>query len=345
MRVMRILTFVIAILVLLTSISVRPAAGQTHFDVSLTVFHDNLAPYGRWAVSAHFGTVWLPRQISTQWRPYSVGYWTYTDAGWTWVSDEPWAWATYHYGRWVFDPALGWVWVPDTVWGPAWVVWRSGPDYTGWAPLPPGVVVSGVIDPRLDSFAFVFVRTQYLVEPRLVTYIEPPARNVTFLRVTTNATNYAVTGGIAINRGVRVETVEHVIGHAVPRLTIQATTVVAPTRVESQRVVVYRPPTVAVTEHARVAAPVVAHVETPAQIAARQADERRALQAEQAHSREVLEAQHTAELAQPPPGMTHQQIVARQEQEHKAQAENEARQAHAMDARHAQEQHGRGGGE
>jgi hypothetical protein len=345
MRVIRILTTLIATLVLVTSISARPAAAQTHLDVSLTVFHDSLAPYGNWAVSAHFGNVWLPRQVNTQWRPYSVGYWTYTDVGWTWVSDEPWAWATYHYGRWAFDPTLGWVWVPDTVWGPAWVAWRSGPDYTGWAPLPPGVVVSGAIDPHIDSFAFVFVRTQYLAEPRLVTYIEPPARNVTFVRLTTNATYYSVSGGVVINRGVRVETVEHVIGHAVPRLTIQATTTVAPARVANEHLVVYRPATVMVTEHARVASPVVAHVETPAQIAARQAEERRALETEQVQAREALEAKHKAELAQPPPGLTHQQVVARQEQEHKAQAENEARQKQAMNTRHQQEQHGRGGGE
>ena len=27
--------------------------------------------------------------------------------------------------------------MPGTVWGPAWVTFRSAPDYIGWAPLPP----------------------------------------------------------------------------------------------------------------------------------------------------------------------------------------------------------------
>jgi hypothetical protein len=31
----------------------------------------------------------------------------------------------------------GWGWVPGTMWGPAWVSWRSGGGYAGWAPLPP----------------------------------------------------------------------------------------------------------------------------------------------------------------------------------------------------------------
>lgn len=343
MRVIRTLAIVITALGIVVGTAARSAA-QAHFDVNLTVFHDGLSQYGSWTVSAHFGNVWLPRQVNTQWRPYSVGYWVYTDAGWTWVSDEPWGWATYHYGRWVFDPALGWVWVPDTVWGPAWVVWRHGPDYTGWAPLPPGIAVSGVIDPPMASFAFVFVRTQYIVDPHLVTYIEPAARNVTFVRFTTNATYYSVSGGVVVNRGVQVETIEHVIGHAVPRLTIQATTTAAPSRVASGHLVVYRPPSVTIDAHARTTSPTVAHVETAQEMAARHALEQRNLEAEQVKERAALEAQHNAELAHPPAGMTHQQLVARQDEEHKAQSENEARQKAVMDARHAQEQKTRGGG-
>ena len=31
----------------------------------------------------------------------------------------------------------GWVWVPGYTWAPAWVSWRYGDGYAGWAPLPP----------------------------------------------------------------------------------------------------------------------------------------------------------------------------------------------------------------
>ena len=65
------------------------------------------------------------------------GHWVYSDAGWTWVSDEPWGWATYHYGRWVNLDGTGWCWVPGYTWAPAWVSWRYGDGYCGWAPLPP----------------------------------------------------------------------------------------------------------------------------------------------------------------------------------------------------------------
>jgi len=70
-------------------------------------------------------------------RPYSDGYWAYTDVGWTWVSYEDFGWATYHYGRWTRLRDRGWFWVPGREWGPAWFSWRTGGDYVGWAPLPP----------------------------------------------------------------------------------------------------------------------------------------------------------------------------------------------------------------
>src|SRR2546430_2460408 len=106
-------------------------------SVSLDFFYDNLAPYGRWLEVGDYGYCWQPSDIDQGWRPYADGRWVYTDAGWTWDSDEPYGWAVYHYGRWVRVARAGWVWVPDTEWGPAWVSWRSSERHVGWAPLPP----------------------------------------------------------------------------------------------------------------------------------------------------------------------------------------------------------------
>jgi hypothetical protein len=342
MRTVRTLTLAAATFGIVLGAASQPRA-QVRFDVSLTVFHDGLSGYGDWVRHDRYGDVWVPRQAHA-WRPYSVGYWTYTDAGWTWVSDEPWAWATYHYGRWAFDPAFGWVWVPDTTWGPSWVAWRSNDDYTGWAPLPPGIAVSEDFDPPIDSFGFVFVRTRYLTEPRLVTFIEPQARNVTYVRLTTNATHFSVVGGVVINRGVRIENVERVVGHPVPRLTIQAVAGVGPARVSGGQLAIYRPATVTIAAGAHVAAPMPsARVETVAEMNTRHVQEQRTLAADQAKERAALERQHSAELSHPPAGLSHEEIIARQETEHQAQAQNEARQKAAMDARHDREQHDRGG--
>ena len=97
---------------------------------SVDVFYNDLAPYGTWYDDPTYGWVFAPP--SPSYVPYSNGHWAYTDYGYTWVSDDPFGWATDHYGRWVW--ANRWVWRPDTTWGPAWVQWRQGDGYVGWAP-------------------------------------------------------------------------------------------------------------------------------------------------------------------------------------------------------------------
>src|SRR6266545_603329 len=123
-------------------------SGRTSVDIGF--FYDDLAPYGYWVDRPSYGWSWAPRHVASSWRPYSDGHWALTDAGWTWISDEPFGWATYHYGRWVLDPDYGWLWIPGSEWAPAQVSWRESDDYIGWAPLPP---------PRVDLVAadYVFV--------------------------------------------------------------------------------------------------------------------------------------------------------------------------------------------
>src|SRR5258708_3328044 len=105
-------------------------------------FRAALQPYGRWDRHARWGEVWVPANRPRDWRPYTVGRWSYTDDwGWYWVSDQEedaWGWVVYHYGHWLLDAELGWIWVPANEWGPGWVQWRRGAQDIGWAPLPPG---------------------------------------------------------------------------------------------------------------------------------------------------------------------------------------------------------------
>jgi len=61
-------------------------------------FYEPLSPYGRWEYIGSYGRCWVPAGVDSSWRPYCNGHWESTDAGWYWVSDEPWGWATYHYG-------------------------------------------------------------------------------------------------------------------------------------------------------------------------------------------------------------------------------------------------------
>jgi len=115
-----------------------PPAPPPSASIDVGFFYDSLAPYGDWYLDTEFGWVWAPRGVAYGWRPYTEGYWLYTDYGWTWVSSWNWGWAPFHYGRWNFQPRRGWVWLPGRDWAPAWVAWRSGDGWVGWAPLPPG---------------------------------------------------------------------------------------------------------------------------------------------------------------------------------------------------------------
>src|SRR6185369_10708908 len=133
-------------------------------------FYEPLTPHGEWVVVGSYGRCWRPGHVEAGWRPYCHGNWQRTDAGWYWVSDEPWAWATYHYGRWDYADQYGWYWVPQTQWAPAWVSWHSGGGYIGWAPLYPSVTISaggfvGFSQARIAPRAFVFVEQRQFLEP------------------------------------------------------------------------------------------------------------------------------------------------------------------------------------
>lgn len=118
-------------------------SGDTHTAPTLDRFREALDPYGRWVQTPEYGLVWVPSNVDSQWRPYANGHWEDTDEGWTFVANEPWGWAPFHYGRWVYYPAHGWSWLPGYEWAPAWVTWRYGAGTVAWAPLGPvGVSVA-----------------------------------------------------------------------------------------------------------------------------------------------------------------------------------------------------------
>jgi hypothetical protein len=165
-------------------------ATSAHAQVSVGVsiggdFHVALEPYGAWHHHRRFGDVWVPASRSRDWRPYTVGHWVYTDDyGWYWVTDDQeadWGWITYHYGRWYRDADFGWFWIPNDVWGPAWVDWRYGDQYVGWAPEPPDEVVDDVQD---EPTYWSFVPAGDLVAPSIVTVLLPFERRAEFFRST-----------------------------------------------------------------------------------------------------------------------------------------------------------------
>jgi hypothetical protein len=114
----------------------RLTRAQLDALTDLAPFARPLASLGEWLRLGDGRAVWRPAAVGDGWRPYVDGSWSWTEDGWYWVSAEPWAWATYHFGRWRHDDRLGWTWIPGHEWAPAWVVWRRGAAAIGWAPRP-----------------------------------------------------------------------------------------------------------------------------------------------------------------------------------------------------------------
>ena len=205
---------------------IRASVGSPGGQVDVTYFYENLAPYGQWFQEPSYGWCWTPYDLSADWRPYSDGHWEYTDYGWSWAANETWGWAPYHYGRWFFDDSYGWVWVPGTEWAPAWVAWRYGDDYVGWAPLPPqadwdesaGLRFADASTIRPDAWCFV-PRT-HVLDMNVRVQVTVVARNVTLFARSRDATRFEVRGGRPANVGLDVSQVESFVGRPVPRVKV-----------------------------------------------------------------------------------------------------------------------------
>ena len=115
--------------------------------------YSDLDDYGSWSTVAEYGNVWYPTRVSVGWAPYRSGHWSWIDPwGWTWVDNNPWGFAPFHYGRWAY---IGnrWGWCPGprhvrAVYAPALVAFVGGGGWgasisirgggpVGWFPLGP----------------------------------------------------------------------------------------------------------------------------------------------------------------------------------------------------------------
>ena len=213
-----------------------PATRRAEADteVSVDFFYNNLSG-GNWIEVGDYGYGWQPDVAvsDSNWRPYSDGYWAYTDVGWTWVSYEDFGWATYHYGRGARLADYGWVWFPgsDLDWGPAWVSWRTGGDYVGWAPLPPrgpGVVYEGQpiggrvdIDFDIGPAYYNFVDVRYIGEPVLRSRIVASSENVTYINQTVNVTNITYKNNVVYNYGPDYNVVSARSSRPIQRLRLE----------------------------------------------------------------------------------------------------------------------------
>lgn len=206
------------------------AAQAADAEVSFDFFNDSLSPYGDWIEVGDYGLCWRPRDVDANWAPYTDGYWSYTDAGWTWVSYEDFGGIVYHYGRWVSVEDEGWCWVPDYEWGPAWVSWRNNDDYVGWAPLPPEarwepeVGFSVWVDNSYDigPSYYNFCSVEDFGAPVIREVILPRPRNVVIIQNTVNITNITVNrfAGVPFCGGPRYDFLISRVRRPIPALKL-----------------------------------------------------------------------------------------------------------------------------
>jgi hypothetical protein len=187
-------------------------------DISYQTFYDELSPHGQWVDYPGHGYVWVP-DAEDDFQPYSTnGHWVYNDDyEWVWVSDYHWGWAPFHYGRWDHDDYYGWYWVPGYEWAPAWVAWRDGGEYYGWAPLRPGISINiniGGYNP--PSRFWCFTPRRYITHDRWYDYRVDWRQNVTIINYTTVINYNGYRSGYGFRCGPRRYEAERYCGRINP---------------------------------------------------------------------------------------------------------------------------------
>jgi hypothetical protein len=226
-------------------------AQDVSVEVDITYFHERLAPHGHWIEVDGHGWCWYPEHIEVEWRPYSHGHWVYSDDyGWYWHSDYDWGWACFHYGRWTLHHER-WIWVPGYEWSGAWVAWRYGGGYCGWAPLPPAARWTVGVGIATDGFSFEadIHTTSWVVvqEARFTsTRIHSVAIAVDEVDVAISKTkvlgSVSVRGDAVVNTALKVESIKPAVGE-IKRVKLHETRTLGAAKVEGEagQVRVFRP--------------------------------------------------------------------------------------------------------
>ena len=240
-------TAVIAILLSVLML-LNPAANkvqaQGNYDNSYQQFYNDLAPYGQWYQDPQYGFVWAPNAGSS-FRPYYTnGNWAMTEYGNMWVSNYAWGWAPFHYGRWILSDYYGWIWIPGNEWGPAWVTWRQGGGYYGWAPMGPGISINISFGNNyyLPDPYWTFIPYNYMYNRSFQRYYSP-RRTRTIINNTTVINNTYIDNRTKNTyvTGPRRSDVETRTGRKIDQYQVSSRDRAGASTIQGKSVTVYRP--------------------------------------------------------------------------------------------------------
>ena len=159
-----------------------------------------LTQYGRFVQHAKYGEVWVPTVTPQGWHPYPPCNWVNTKKyGWYYDDKTAWGQIVHHYGRWVSDPQMGWIWTPGAEFSPGWVVWRTSPEWVGWAPMLPDEDIKTVAAADFDNAAYwIFVETQKFAQGCNPVIQAPPSQVPMLMTQTTYVTDVRLVYGITV---------------------------------------------------------------------------------------------------------------------------------------------------
>lgn len=114
---------------------------SSRYVSSDVVGYEDLDQHGVWQSTPDNGYVWFPRGVAAGWAPYQDGHWDYIEPwGYTWVDDQSWGFAPFHYGRWLeVNGAWGWVPAPPAPLGEGYVRPIYAPALVAWVSVGAGV--------------------------------------------------------------------------------------------------------------------------------------------------------------------------------------------------------------
>ncbi|MCB9045765.1 MAG: hypothetical protein H6550_06470 [Chitinophagales bacterium] len=242
-RLIKIQGFVVLLMALIaTTAPVKELKAQPNVSVSFQTFYNDLQPYGQWIDYPQYGYCWVPN-VGNGFRPYYTnGYWAMTEYGNTWVSNYNWGWAPFHYGNWTYDDYYGWIWVPGNTWGPAWVSWRNGGGYYGWAPIAPGININVAIgNYNCSPNWWVFVPQRHIYARNYSSYWRGPQYNTTIIRNTTIINNTYINNNHRYISGPRRNEIERVTGRSVRTYGVRSEMKPGRSQVRGNTLNVYRP--------------------------------------------------------------------------------------------------------
>jgi hypothetical protein len=160
---------------------------------------NTLSQYGRFAQHQKYGEVWVPTVTPQGWHPYPPCNWVNSKQyGWYYDDKTPWGQIVHHYGRWVYDAQMGWIWTPGSEFSPGWVVWRTSPEWVGWAPMLPDQDVQKISAADFNNAGYwIFVETKKFAQGCNGS-IAPAAQVPVLLKQTTYVTDIRLVGGIVV---------------------------------------------------------------------------------------------------------------------------------------------------